>query len=104
MPSFLREGVRAVAEDVARSEGRLEVNIKLVDRLENEDAPGRRYPWTDEADHLLNEFLANKAPQVRMFVAPALEDATENFTRKRHATTVEILPGNTAILIAKFDS
>ena len=89
MPSFLREGVRAVAEDVARSEGRLEVNVKLIDRLENEDAPGRRYPWTDEADHLLNEFLANKAPQVRMFVAPALEDATENFTVKRRATTVE---------------
>jgi radical SAM protein with 4Fe4S-binding SPASM domain len=88
MPSFLREGVRAVAEDVARSEGRLEVNIKLIDRLENEDAPGRRYPWTDEADHLLDEFLANKAPQVRMFVAPALEDATESFTKKRRATTV----------------
>jgi radical SAM protein with 4Fe4S-binding SPASM domain len=89
LPSFLREGVRAVAEDVARSEGRLEVNIKLLDRLENEDAPGRRYPWTDEADHLLNEFVANKAPQVRMFVAPALEDATENFTKRRHAETVE---------------
>ncbi len=89
MPSFLREGVRAVAEDVARSEGRLEVNIKLIDRLENQDAAGRRYSWADEADHLLNEFLANKAPQVRMFVMPALEDATENFTKKRRATSVE---------------
>jgi len=87
--SFLREGVRAVAEDVARSEGRLEVNIKLLDRLEKEDTPGRRYHWTDEADHILNEFLADKTPQVRMFVAPALEGASESFSKKRRATTVK---------------
>jgi len=89
MPSFLREGVRAVAEDVARSEGRLEVNIKLLDRLESETQPGRNFRWTDESDRLIAEFLADKAPQVRMFVAPALESATEHFTRKRRAATVE---------------
>ncbi|OGS90092.1 MAG: hypothetical protein A2X75_04890, partial [Gallionellales bacterium GWE2_58_10] len=50
MPAFLREGVRAVAEDVARSEGRLEVNIKLLDRLESESQPGRSLPWTEESD------------------------------------------------------
>jgi len=88
MPAFLQEGVRAVAEDVARSEGRLEVNIKLLDRLESETQSGRSLPWTDESDQLLTEFLAEKAPQVRMFVAPALESATEHFTKKRRATTV----------------
>ncbi|MDD5395460.1 MAG: radical SAM protein [Thiothrix sp.] len=89
MPSFLQEGVRAVAEDVARSEGRLEVNIKLLDRLELETQPGRGLPWTDESDLLLTEFLADKAPQVLMFVAPALESATEHFAKKRRATIVE---------------
>jgi len=89
MPAFLQEGVRAIAEDVARSEGRLEVNIKLLDRLESEQQPGRSLPWNDESDQLLKEFLAEKAPQVRMFVAPALEGAAESFTRKRRATTVE---------------
>ena len=89
MPAFLQEGVRAIAEDVARSEGRLEVNIKLLNRLESEQQPGRSFPWSGESDQLLNEFLAEKAPQVRMFVAPALENATEHFTRKRRATTVE---------------
>ncbi len=89
MPAFLQEGVRAVAEDVARSEGRLEVNIKLLDRLESETQPGRSLPWTDESDQLLTEFLADKAPQVLMFVAPALESATEHFARKRRAITVE---------------
>jgi hypothetical protein len=89
MPSFLQEGVRAIAEDVARSEGRLEVNIKLLDRLESEQQPGRSFPWTEESDQLLTAFLAEKAPQVRMFVAPALEGAAESFTRKRRAATVE---------------
>ncbi len=89
MPAFLQEGVRAIAEDVARSEGRLEVNIKLLDRLESEQQPGRSFPWTDESDQLLTEFLAEKAPQVRMFVAPAMESATEHFAKKRRATMVE---------------
>jgi len=89
IPAFLQEGVRAIAEDVARSEGRLEVNIKLLDRLEAEHQPSRSLSWTDESDRLLTEFLAGKAPQVRVFVAPALESAAENLTRKRRATTVE---------------
>ncbi|MDH4216775.1 MAG: SPASM domain-containing protein, partial [Gallionella sp.] len=89
LPAFLQEGVRAIAEDVARSEGRLEVNIKLLDRLESEQQPGRSLPWSGEADQLLNDFLAGKAPQVRMFVAPALEGAAENYARKRRATIVE---------------
>jgi radical SAM protein with 4Fe4S-binding SPASM domain len=122
MPAFLQEGVRAVAEDVARSEGRLEVNIKLLDRLESETQPGRTLPWSDESDQLLKAFLADKAPQVRprhgaaepmgagvaashhlpqtagfasnvsmvlMFVAPALESATELFAKKRRVTSVE---------------
>ncbi|MDP2761445.1 MAG: radical SAM protein, partial [Sideroxyarcus sp.] len=49
----------------------------------------RSLPWTDESDRLLAEFLADKAPQVRMFVAPALENAAESFAGKRRAATVE---------------
>lgn len=97
MPAFLQEGVRAVAEDVARSEGRLEVNIKLLDRLESEQQPGRSLPWTDESDQLLTEFLADKTPQVLVFVAPALESATEHFAKKRRATTVERADAEAAI-------
>jgi radical SAM protein with 4Fe4S-binding SPASM domain len=97
MPAFLQEGVRAIAEDVARSEGRLEVNIKLLDRLESEQQPGRSLPWADEPEQLLNEFLAGKAPQVRMFVAPALESTAENFARKRRSTTVERADAEEAI-------
>jgi radical SAM protein with 4Fe4S-binding SPASM domain len=89
MPAFLQEGVRAIAGDVARSEGRLEVNIKLLDRLESEQQPGRSLPWADEAEKSLTDFIAEKPPQVRMFVAPALESAAEQFGKKRRTTMVE---------------
>ncbi|MBI5658842.1 MAG: radical SAM protein [Nitrosomonadales bacterium] len=97
MPPFLQEGVRAVAEDVARSEGRLEVNIKLLDRLEAENQPGRNLPWSEEANRLLAEFLADKPPQANMFVAPALENAAEQFAGKRRAATVERADAEAAI-------
>lgn len=97
MPAFLQQGVRAIAEDVARSEGRLEVNIKLLDRLESEQQPGRSLRWADESDQLLTAFLAEKAPQVRMFVAPALESTAENFARKRRTATVERTDAEAAI-------
>ncbi len=97
MPPFLQEGVRAVAEDVARSEGRLEVNIKLLDRLEAEHQPGRNLPWSGEADRILAEFLADKSPQALMFVAPALESAAEQFAGKRRAATVERADAEAAI-------
>ncbi len=89
MPDFLQQGVRAIAEEIARSEGRLEVNVKLLDRLEAEQQPVRSLSWAEEADRLLKEFLACKTSQVRMFVAPALESAAEQFANKRHATAVE---------------
>lgn len=89
MPAFLAEGVRAVAEDVARAEGRLEVNIKLLDRLEAEDQLERQFDWSNEAEAAVEDSLADKPPQVRLFVAPALEAEAERVTKKRRASTVE---------------
>jgi len=87
-PSFLREGVRAVAEDVARTEGRLEVNTKLLDRLEAEDEPGRKLNWEDSANDLLDAFLSDREPQVVMFVKPTLEAAAEREAKKRNSIVV----------------
>ncbi len=89
MPAFLAEGVRAVAEDVARAEGRLEVNIKLLDRLAAEDQLKRQFDWSDGAEAAVEECLADKAREVRLFVAPALEAEAERVTKKRRADTVE---------------
>lgn len=87
-PSFLQEGVRAVAEDVARTEGRLEVNTKLLDRLEAEDEPGRKLNWDAAANQLLETFLADRQPQVVLFVKPTLEAAAEREAKRRDSITV----------------
>lgn len=97
MPDFLQAGVRAVAEDVARAEGRLEVNVKLLDRLESPADNGRGLPWDEEPSRRLQAFLADKSPPARMFVGPALEEASERFARRRHSTRVESADAEAAI-------
>ncbi len=90
MPAFLQEGVRQVAEDLARGEGRLEVNVKLLDRLEAEDDPGRTLPWTQGAEDFLADLLCEKKPEVRMFVAPALEAEAERLAKRRKEKEVAV--------------
>ncbi len=89
IPSFLREGVREVAESVARDEGRLEVNVKLVRRLEDEDCAARTLHWSAAAEQALKQTLAVRAPQVRVFLQPTIESAAERETKRRAADTVE---------------
>ncbi len=88
VPAFLKEGVFAVAEDVAHSEGRLEVNIKLLNRLEDEDSPERKLPWESDAENLLEANLADREFQVKMFVKPTMEAAAERETKRRNAIVV----------------
>jgi radical SAM protein with 4Fe4S-binding SPASM domain len=88
LPGFLREGVFAVAEDVAREEGHLEVNIKLLLRMEQEDNPERKLPWEADAENLLEASLADREPQVRLFVKPTMEAAAEREAKRRNAIVV----------------
>jgi radical SAM protein with 4Fe4S-binding SPASM domain len=88
LPAFLREGVFAVAEDIARNEGRLEVNIKLLHRLEEEDDATRKLSWESDAEALLEALLADREPQVRMFVKPSMETAAEREAKRRNAIIV----------------
>ncbi|MEJ1487666.1 MAG: radical SAM protein [Candidatus Sedimenticola sp. (ex Thyasira tokunagai)] len=88
IPAFLKEGVFAVAEDIARNEGRLEVNIKLLNRLEEEDSPERKLPWESDAENLLEASLADREFQVKMFVKPTMEAAVEREARRHNAIAV----------------
>ncbi|MBA1444339.1 MAG: radical SAM protein [Chromatiales bacterium] len=90
LPPFLQEGVRQVAEDVARNEGRLEVNMKLLQRLEDEDEPRRAFPWDEEAEHLLKIALSDRGPQVSLFVQPSMEAAVEREVKRRRAQRVAV--------------
>ncbi len=96
LPSFLRDGVRQVAEDVACSEGRLEINMGLLSRLEQEDEPQRHMPWTGAAEDALEQIMGAKAPQVRMFMQSSLETAAESEARRRKSPKVE------AVDVARF--
>jgi len=88
IPSFLRNGIIQVAEDVAKNEGRLEVNIKLLHRLEHEDEPGRKLSWEPDADRAMEQLLADRAPPVRIFVQPTMEAAAEREAKHRNANVV----------------
>ncbi|HHH39219.1 MAG TPA: radical SAM protein [Sedimenticola sp.] len=88
LPAFLHRGIRQVAEEVAREEGRLEVNLKLVRRLETDAAPGPRMDWTPGAGGRLEALLAERPPPVAQFIRPALEEAAEREARRRGAERV----------------
>lgn len=90
IPSFLRDGIFQVAEDVAREEGRLEVNIKLLTRLEEEQDHQRRLDWEPSAEALLEASLADRPVQVSMFVKPTLEAAAEREAKRRQSKLVSI--------------
>ncbi len=87
-PAFLRQGIVAVAEDVACAEGRLEVNIKLLNRLEEEDGPETKLSWETDAENLLEALLADREPQVKLFVKPSMQAAAEREAKRRNAVIV----------------
>ena len=88
LPGFLREGIATVAEDVARNEGRLEVNIKLLQRLEEGDSNERKLPWENSAEALLDELLEKRSPAAAMFVKPSMQAAAEREAKRRSAIVV----------------
>ncbi|MBS1270659.1 MAG: putative mycofactocin radical SAM maturase MftC [Gammaproteobacteria bacterium] len=90
IPAFMRDGVKEVAESVAREEGHLEVNMKLIGRLEEDDTGERKRSWDPEAERALEQALADRPPQVRMFVLPTMEAAAEREAKRRKSATVSV--------------
>jgi len=62
-PSFLRDSLVQVAEEVAHGEGRLEVNMKLLRRLEGDDDQERKLEWSPEAEQAMEQLLSDKKRQ-----------------------------------------
>ncbi len=86
IPGFLREGVQEVAQSVASEEGRLEVNMKLIHRLEGEACWERSRAWQAEAELKLNDMLDNYSQSMRDFVQPTMEAAAEREAKRRNKT------------------
>ncbi|MCF6280845.1 MAG: radical SAM protein [Candidatus Polarisedimenticolaceae bacterium] len=97
IPSFLREGVFQVAEDVARSEGRLEVNMQLLKRLDEESSQERTLPWHAASEQCLEDFLSARPMQARIFIQPSMEAAAEREAKLRNA--IIVLPEDVAKVI-----
>ncbi len=83
---FLREGILEVAESVAREEGRLEVNMKLINRLEGEDSWQRKMSWDTEAEQELEKLLDTYSDLMRSFVQPTMEASAEREAKRRSKT------------------
>lgn len=88
-PSFLRDNLIQIAEEVARSEGRLEVNMKLLNRLEGEEDQERKLEWTPAAEQTMEQLLSDRKAQARMFIQPTMELAAEREAQHRDANTVD---------------
>ncbi len=86
IPGFLRDGIQEVAESVAREEGRLEVNMKLIKRLEGEASWQRKFSWDTEAEQELVKMLNNYSETMRTFVQPTMEAAAEREAKRRGKT------------------
>jgi len=88
LPSFLCDGIRQVAEEVARDEGRFEVNMKLIQRLEEDAEPASALAWEATAEARLQTLLTDRPPQVLMFIEPSMRAAAEREARRRAADAV----------------
>ncbi len=86
IPAFLRDGIQEVAESVAREEGRLEVNMKLIRRLEGDASWQRKMSWDPEAEQELVSRLDNYPETMRSFVQPTMEAAAEREAKRRART------------------
>ncbi len=89
LPSFLQAGIRTVAEEVAIEEGRLEVNIKLIRRLEGDGTAGRKLKWEESADRVLNDHLEQNKPHLAFLIKPSIEIAAERLAKRRKSTIVQ---------------
>jgi len=86
IPGFMRDGIQEVAESVAREEGRLEVNMKLINRLEGEASWQRKFSWDPDAEQELVNMLDNYSETMRSFVQPTMEAAAEREAKRRSKT------------------
>jgi hypothetical protein len=86
-----------VAEDVAHSEGRLEVNIQLLNRLDEACDQSRTLPWHAKAEAQLEAFLATRSKQASIFIQPSMEAAAEREAKQRDA--IIVLPEDVAKIV-----
>ncbi len=100
IPGFMREGIREVGESVAREEGRLEVNMKLIRRLEGDASWQRQFPWDADAEQELVKMLDSYSVTMRTFVQPTMEAAAEREAKRRNKKNPTVSAGDVTTVFA----
>ena len=87
VPEFMRGMIKQIAEEVAKKDGHLEVNIDLFTKVEAmgdiREAAAASLPWTEEALARLQDKLKQSPPIAAEFVTDMLKRDTEDLARER---------------------
>ncbi|MFO0774861.1 MAG: PCP reductase family protein [Nitrospiraceae bacterium] len=92
VPEFMRGMIKQIAEEMARKDGHMEVNVDLFDRVEAL-GEGREQQtaleWTDGALALLKEKIKDSPPIAMDFVADMIRHDTEEAAREQGMTKLD---------------
>jgi hypothetical protein len=93
VPEFMRGMIMQIAEEVAKKDGHLEVNIDLFTKVEAmgdlREAAAASLPWTEGALARLQEKLKQSPPIAAEFVTDMLKRDTEDLAREKGIAQID---------------
>ena len=93
VPEFMRSMIKQIAEEVAKKDGHLEVNIDLFTKVEAmgdiREAAAASLPWTEGALARLQDKLKQSPPIAAEFVTDMLKRDTEDLAREKGIAQID---------------
>jgi hypothetical protein len=93
VPEFMRAMIMQIAEEVAKEDGHMEVNVELFERVEAlgdvREAGMPSLPWTEGALGRLRQKLEHSPPIAIEFVTDMLRRDTEDLAREKGLTQID---------------
>lgn len=93
VPEFMRGMIKQIAEEVAKKNGHLEVNIDLFTKVEAmgdiREAAAASLPWTEGALARLQDKLKQSPPIAAEFVTDMLKRDTEDLAREKGIAQID---------------
>jgi hypothetical protein len=93
VPEFMRAMIMQIAEEVAKEDGHMEVNVELFERVEAlgdvREAAMPSLPWTEGALGRLRQKLEHSPPIAIEFVTDMLRRDTEDLAREKGLTQID---------------
>ena len=93
VPEFMRGMIKQIAEEVAKKDGHLEVNVDLFTKVEAmgdiREAAAASLPWTEGALARLQDKLKQSPPIAAEFVTDMLKRDTEDLAREKGIAQID---------------